>query len=74
MKGINFDELGDFVEMTRDRKINYRFIEFMPFSMNDWDEERMVPYKEAIQEITKLHPNFEPCDNEPNSTSKVNVY
>lgn len=73
MKGINFDELGDFVEMTRDKKINYRFIEFMPFSMNDWDENRMVPYKEAIREIMKSHPNFEPCDNEPNSTSKVNV-
>ncbi|CAI6360039.1 unnamed protein product [Macrosiphum euphorbiae] len=71
MKGINFDELGDFVEMTRDRKINYRFIEFMPFSMNDWEEKRMVPYKEAIQEILKSYPNFEPCDNEPNSTSKM---
>ncbi|XP_022174060.1 molybdenum cofactor biosynthesis protein 1 isoform X2 [Myzus persicae] len=71
MKGVNFDELGDFVEMTRDRKINYRFIEFMPFSMNDWEENRMVPYKEAIREIMKSHPNFEPCDNEPNSTSKM---
>ncbi|XP_060856171.1 molybdenum cofactor biosynthesis protein 1 isoform X1 [Metopolophium dirhodum] len=71
MKGINFDELCDFVEMTRDRKINYRFIEFMPFSMNDWDEKRMVPYKEAIREIMKSYPNFEPFDNEPNSTSKM---
>eukprot|EP00102_Acyrthosiphon_pisum_P025051 XP_016662261.1 PREDICTED: molybdenum cofactor biosynthesis protein 1 isoform X2 [Acyrthosiphon pisum] len=71
MRGINFDELGDFVEMTRDRKINYRFIEFMPFSMNDWEEKRMVPYKEAIREIMKSYPNFEPCDNEPNSTSKM---
>jgi len=74
MKGINFDELVDFVEMTRDRKINYRFIEFMPFSKNDGDEKRMVPYKEAIQKIKISHPNFEPCDNEPNSTSKVNFY
>ncbi|XP_026817662.1 molybdenum cofactor biosynthesis protein 1 isoform X1 [Rhopalosiphum maidis] len=71
MRGINFDELRDFVEMTRDRTISYRFIEFMPFSMNDWDEKRMVPYKEAIREIKKSYPNFEPCDNEPNSTSKM---
>ncbi|KAF0770852.1 molybdenum cofactor biosynthesis protein 1 isoform X1 [Aphis craccivora] len=71
MRGINFNELRDFVEMTRDRTISYRFIEFMPFSMNDWDEKRMVPYKEAIQEIMKSYPNFEPCNNEPNSTSKM---
>ncbi|KAE9544020.1 hypothetical protein AGLY_001709 [Aphis glycines] len=71
MRGINFNELRDFVEMTRDRTISYRFIEFMPFSMNDWDEKRMVPYKEAIREIMKSYPNFEPCNNEPNSTSKM---
>ncbi|XP_050064048.1 molybdenum cofactor biosynthesis protein 1 isoform X2 [Aphis gossypii] len=71
MRGINFDELRDFVEMTRHRTISYRFIEFMPFSMNDWDEKRMVPYKEAIREIMKSYPNFEPCNNEPNSTSKM---
>lgn len=71
MRGINLDELCDFVEMTRDRAIDYRFIEFMPFSMNDWKEKRMVPYKEAIHEIAKTYPNFGPCDNSPNSTSKV---
>lgn len=71
MKGINFEELCDFVEMTRDRAIDYRFIEFMPFSMNDWDEKQMVPYKDAIREIVKSYPDFGPCDSEPNSTSKV---
>jgi len=72
MKGINFDELCDFVEMTRDRAIDYRFIEFMPFLQNDWNEQRMVPYREAIHEITKAYPNFEPCaDDNRNSTSKV---
>lgn len=73
MRGINLDELCDFVEMTRDRAIDYRFIEFMPFSMNDWDEKRMVPYKDAIREIVKSYPDFGPCDSEPNSTSKVHI-
>ncbi|XP_025408022.1 GTP 3',8-cyclase, mitochondrial isoform X2 [Sipha flava] len=71
MRGVNFDELCDFIEMTRDRAIDYRFIEFMPFSMNDWKENRMVPYKEAVQEIMKSYSNFGPCDNNPNSTSKM---
>lgn len=71
MRGINLDEVSDFVEMTRNRPIDYRFIEFMPFSMNGWDEKRMVSYREAVQEIVKSYPDFEPCENEPNSTSKV---
>lgn len=71
MRGINLDEVSDFVEMTRNRPIDYRFIEFMPFSMNGWDEKRMVSYGEAVQEIVKSYPDFVPCENDPNSTSKV---
>jgi len=72
MRGINFDELCDFVEMTKNRAIDYRFIEFMPFSMNGWDKNLLVPYTEAIDEITKSFPNFKPCAvDDPNSTSKV---
>jgi molybdenum cofactor biosynthesis enzyme MoaA len=32
MNKFNCDEFGDFVELTRDRPIDVRFIEFMPFS------------------------------------------
>lgn len=71
MRKVNFDELCNFVELTRDRAIDYRFIEFMPFTKNDWNKKQLVPYKEAIQEIIKSYPNFEPCDSSPNSTSKV---
>ena len=35
MNGINDDELGDFVELTRNDPINVRFIEFMPFMVVD---------------------------------------
>jgi cyclic pyranopterin phosphate synthase len=31
MKGFNEDELTDFVEFVKDRPIEIRFIEFMPF-------------------------------------------
>lgn len=31
MKGFNDDELLDFVEFVKDRPIEVRFIEFMPF-------------------------------------------
>ena len=32
IKGLNDDEVPDFVEMTRDKDISVRFIEFMPFT------------------------------------------
>lgn len=31
MRGFNDDELWDFVEFVKDRPIEVRFIEFMPF-------------------------------------------
>jgi len=36
MNKFNCDEFADFTELTRDRDIDVRFIEFMPFSLNDW--------------------------------------
>jgi GTP 3',8-cyclase len=42
MRGVNDDEVGDFVELTRDRPINVRFIEYMPFDGNVWSDRKMV--------------------------------
>jgi cyclic pyranopterin phosphate synthase len=46
MKGVNDDEIPDFVERTRDACINVRFIEYMPFDGNVWSTEKLVSYKE----------------------------
>jgi cyclic pyranopterin phosphate synthase len=46
MKGVNDDEIPDFVERTRDAPINVRFIEYMPFDGNVWSTEKLVSYKE----------------------------
>ena len=32
MKGVNDDEICDFVQMTKEMPISIRFLEFMPFS------------------------------------------
>lgn len=45
MKGFNDDEICDFVELTKDRNVDVRFIEYMPFTGNRWDTEKMVTYK-----------------------------
>jgi cyclic pyranopterin phosphate synthase len=42
MKGINENELVDFVEWTKELPIAVRFIEFMPFDDNHWNRDRVV--------------------------------
>lgn len=42
MPGVNDDELVDFVELTRDRPLTVRFIEFMPFLDNGWKPSRVA--------------------------------
>ncbi|WP_268033146.1 GTP 3',8-cyclase MoaA [Algoriphagus sp. PAP.12] len=48
MKGLNDDEVVDFVDFTKDLPISARFIEFMPFDGNKWDRSKMVSEKEVL--------------------------
>lgn len=54
MRGVNDDELADFVALTRDRPINVRFIEYMPFDGNVWSDKKMVPYREMVRAHTRV--------------------
>ena len=56
MRGVNDDELLDFVALTRDADINVRFIEYMPFDGNAWAARKMVPYAEMRAAVAAAHP------------------
>ena len=51
MKDFNDDEIIDFIELTKDLPISFRFIEFMPFDGNKWDMKKMVSYAEVMQKV-----------------------
>lgn len=51
MRGFNDDEICDFVELTREKPINIRFIEFMPFDGNVWNVKKLVPYSEMMETV-----------------------
>mmetsp|Transcript_1182 Transcript_1182/g.2879 ORF Transcript_1182/g.2879 Transcript_1182/m.2879 type:complete len:315 (+) Transcript_1182:6391-7335(+) len=51
MKGVNDDELLDFVELTRELPIRLRFIELMPFTKSVWREDRFISAKDMIARI-----------------------
>ena len=42
MKGFNDDELVDFVEWTREKPVEVRFIEWMPFGGNSWNDKKFI--------------------------------
>jgi molybdenum cofactor biosynthesis enzyme MoaA len=45
MRGLNEQELPDFVAFTKSKAVDVRFIEYMPFDDNKWSDRKVVPYK-----------------------------
>src|SRR5690606_38253407 len=55
MKGLNDDELLDFVELTKVHPIEVRFIEFMPFSGNRWSSNQVLTLPEILERIASVY-------------------
>ncbi|CAI5770799.1 cofactor biosynthesis 1 isoform X1 [Podarcis lilfordi] len=72
MRGLNEDELVDFVALTEKQPLDVRFIEYMPFDGNKWNFRKMVSYKEMLDTIKQKWPELEkvPCE-EASSTAKA---
>uniref|UniRef100_A0A8D2KR34 Molybdenum cofactor biosynthesis protein 1 n=1 Tax=Varanus komodoensis TaxID=61221 RepID=A0A8D2KR34_VARKO len=72
MRGLNEDELIDFVALTEQQPLDVRFIEYMPFDGNKWNFKKMVSYKEMLDTIKQRWPELEklPCE-EVSSTAKT---
>ncbi len=55
MRGINDDEIVDFVQWSNENDYAIRFIEFMPFNGNKWDWTRVVKHDEILSLIEQEH-------------------
>jgi cyclic pyranopterin phosphate synthase len=69
MKGLNDNEINDFIEWTKDTPVHVRFIEFMPFSGNRWTSNKVFTWQHILEEIEKKY-SFIPLKNERNDTAK----
>lgn len=69
VKGMNNQEVLDFIAWTKDTPIQIRFIEFMPFDGNKWNSDKLVTLQEMLELIGKKY-TIAPLVNEPNDTSK----
>mmetsp|Transcript_2802 Transcript_2802/g.5173 ORF Transcript_2802/g.5173 Transcript_2802/m.5173 type:complete len:273 (-) Transcript_2802:528-1346(-) len=72
MRGINDDELSDFAKLTRDRDLEVRFIEYMPFDGNRWDDARFLDFQTMRDHIeSQVGPLIPVTEGDPNETAKV---
>ncbi len=70
MKGINDDEVLDFVEWTAPYTAELRFIEFMPFPGNEWSASMVLPSAQLQQLISQRFGPLQPCTNDLHDTAR----
>ncbi|KAJ4304204.1 hypothetical protein N0V88_001817 [Collariella sp. IMI 366227] len=71
MRGLNDREILPFVELTRDKDVEVRFIEYMPFDGNKWSKGKMFSYQEMLELIRTRYPDLQRAEGHKNDTSKT---
>lgn len=69
MKGLNDHEISDFIRWTEQDPIHVRFIEFMPFSGNRWNSERVMTWQQIL-EVAGREFEILPIQREKHETAK----
>lgn len=71
MRNFNEDEILNFVEMTKDKPLEIRFIEYMPFDGNKWTDRKMFTFNEMMDIIKAKHPHIYNMPHKHGDTSKT---
>ncbi len=71
MRGVNDREVLPFVDLTREKDIEIRFIEYMPFDGNKWSKRKMLGYDEMLDVIRAKYPTLQKVQDHKNDTSKT---
>ena len=79
IKSFNNNEILDFITLTKDKNVQVRFIEFMPFSGNQWDKSKLVSYAEIMETVQSEYKfnEIERLQDSTNDTAKnfkINSY
>lgn len=69
MKGVNDDEILDFIELTKHYPLHIRFIEFMPFTGNSWDKEKVLTTNDILETVKTTY-SFIKMKDEKNAVAK----
>jgi GTP 3',8-cyclase len=69
IKNLNHEEIIDFVQWTKDIPVHVRFIEFMPFTGNKWENEKVFTLSEMLETIGNKY-DILPLEKEKHETAK----
>jgi cyclic pyranopterin phosphate synthase len=70
MKGLNDNEINDFVAWTKDTPVHVRFIEFMPFNGNRWTSNKVFTLQEIL-DVVKTKYAVTILETDAHDTAKV---
>jgi GTP 3',8-cyclase len=68
MRGINDQEILDFIDWSIKEPVHIRFIEFMPFAGNTWHGDKVFPLDDILIRIAEKY-DFIPLLKEKNATA-----
>jgi len=69
VKGLNDAEIPDFIRWTKNEPVHVRFIEFMPFTGNRWERDKVFTWQQMLDTVSR---DFDilPLEKEKNATAK----
>ena len=70
VRGFNDDELFDFVEFADRYELVVRFIEYMPFFGNNWEQDRFLPSAELRDRLARRY-RLLPVDEDPSAPART---
>jgi cyclic pyranopterin phosphate synthase len=72
IKGVNDDEIIDFINWTQLEPVHVRFIEFMPFDGNKWNTSKTIAFEEIMDVVdNEIGPDhYQSIEGKPNDTSR----
>ncbi|MFT3911771.1 MAG: GTP 3',8-cyclase MoaA [Ferruginibacter sp.] len=70
MKGMNENEINDFVAWTKHAPVHVRFIEFMPFEGNRWTSNKVFTFHEILDTVRSVY-KTETLHNDVHDTARA---
>lgn len=70
MRSKNFDEVANFAALTLKHPLHVRFIEFMPFTGNEWEQNQVITQHEILEQVSQNY-NFIKLKDEKHDTAKA---
>lgn len=65
IRGLNDDQILPLAALTRDRDLSVRFIEFMPFGQNGWQQSDWIGWREIHDRLLSAGYALVPAEKEP---------